>query len=163
MTRKRVTIVVVAALLLLPIAAIAAFVLVAQSEWGERWLEKQVATRIHREVQIEGVRLHASWPPGITFERLRIGNPPWAKTANLMDAAGLAARVELPPLLHRRIVVPMLEARRAEAGLEQQGDRATWRFGGESTNPSAIDVRAVGARRTGTSSIATRTKARPST
>jgi len=50
MSRKRIAIAVVAIVLLLPLAAIAAFVLVAQSEWGERWLEKQVASRIHREV-----------------------------------------------------------------------------------------------------------------
>ena len=143
MSRKRAAIAVVAIVLLLPLAAIATFVLVAQSRWGERWLEKQVASRIHREVQIEGIRLHASWPPTVSFERLRIANPPWASTANLVDAAGLSARVELPPLLDRRIVVPMLEARRAEAGLEQRGDQATWRFGGESKQPSAIELNAV--------------------
>jgi len=143
MSRKRIAVTVIAVLLLLPVLAIAAFVLVAQSEWGERWLENQVAMRIHREVQIEGIRLHAAWPPEVSFERLRIGNPSWAKTANLVDAAGLSARVEVPPLFRGKIVVPVLQARSAEAGLEQQAGHATWRFGGDATQPSAIELRAV--------------------
>lgn len=143
MSRKRAILTVVAVLVLLPLAAVAALILVAQSEWGERWLERQVASRIHREVQIEGIRLHAGWPPRVAFERLRIGNPAWATTPNLVDAKGLAARVEIPPLLRRRIVVPLLEARKAEAGLEQKGDQATWRFGDQEKGPSAIDLRAV--------------------
>lgn len=143
MSRKRVVIIAVAVLLLLPLAAIAAFVLVAQSEWGERWLEKQVATRIHRQVDIEDVRLHFGWPPRVAFGRLRISNPEWAKTPNLVEARDLSARVEVPPLLHGRIVVPLVEARAAEAGLEQRGDQATWRFGGDSKNPSTIQLGGV--------------------
>ena len=138
MSRKRAWITVVAIVLLLPLAAVAALVLVAQSPWGERWLEKQVATRIHRDVDIEGIRLHAAWPPRISFARLRISNPQWAKTPNLVDGRDLSARVEIPPLFHGRIVVPLVEARAAEAGLEKRGDQATWQFGGESKSPSRI-------------------------
>jgi uncharacterized protein involved in outer membrane biogenesis len=143
MTRKRALATLVAVVILLPIVAVAAFVLIAQSEWGERWLEKQVASRIHREVQIEGIRIHPGWPPKIAFERLRIGNPEWAKTPNLVDATGLAAHVEIPPLLHRQVVIPLLQARTAEAGLEQKGDQATWHFGDQQKSPSRIDLRAV--------------------
>ena len=143
MTRKRAIVTAVVLIVLLPLVAVAALVLAAQSEWGERWLEKQVASRIQREVQIEDIRLHAAWPPRVSFARLRIGNPQWAKTPNLIDAAGLSARVEVPPLFRRRIVVPLLEARQAEAGLEQKGEQATWRFGDQEKGPSSIDLRAV--------------------
>ncbi|HUQ28519.1 MAG TPA: AsmA family protein [Usitatibacter sp.] len=143
MTRKRALVTVVAVIILLPFAAALALVLIAQSEWGERWLEKQVASRIHREVQIEGIRIHAGWPPQLAFERLRIGNPEWAKTPNLIDATGLAAYVEIPPLLHRQLVIPLLQARSAEAGLEQKGDQATWQFGDGQKKSSGIDLRAV--------------------
>src|SRR5512132_418281 len=143
MSRKGVVITVVAIVLLLPLAAVAALVLVAQSEWGERWLEKQVAARIHRQVDIERIRLHPGWPPQVSFARLRISNPEWAKTPDLVDARDLAARVEIPPLLHGRVVVPVVEARAAEAGLEQRGEQATWRFGGEGRNPSRIELGGV--------------------
>ena len=141
MSRKRTLVTVIAVIVLLPVVAIAALVLVAQSEWGERWLEKQVASRIQREVQIEGVRVHLRWPPEVSFERLRIGNPEWATTPNLVDATRLAARVEIPTLFHRRIVLPIVQAHTAEAGLEQDGDRATWQFAdGKKGPPTRVDV-----------------------
>jgi AsmA family protein len=140
MTRGRRIILIAAAIVLTPIVLLAGLVLLVQSEWGERWAEKQVAERTHREVQLEGIRLRAAWPPIVTFERVRIGNPPWAKTPNLVDAEGLAARVEVWPLFARRIVVPYLEARKVEAGLELKGDQATWRFGQDERDPSRIDL-----------------------
>ena len=143
MTRKRALLTIVALVVLLPILAIGGLILVAQSEWGERWLEKQVAGRIHRDVQIEDIRVHLGWPPAVSFEKLRISNPQWAKTNSLVDASGLLARVEIPPLFHRRVVVPLVQARSAEAGLEQKGDQATWQFGDQQKDPSRIDLRAV--------------------
>ena len=141
MSRKRAVVTVIVVLLLLPLGALGTLVLVAQSEWGERWLEKQVASRTQREVQIEGVRVHLRWPPEISFERLRIGNPEWATTPNLVDATRLAARVEIPPLFHRRIVLPIVQAHTAEAGLEQDGERATWHFGdGKKSPPTRVEV-----------------------
>src|SRR5690242_9929434 len=107
MTRKRALVTVIAVVVLLPILAIGGLVLVAQSQWGERWLERQVASRIHREVQIDGIRVHFGWPPAVSFEKLRISNPEWAQTKNLVDAAGLSARIEIPPLFERRIVIPL--------------------------------------------------------
>ena len=35
----------------------------------------------------------------------------------------------IPPLLKGRVVIPYLGANRAQAGLEMDGDRATWKFG----------------------------------
>jgi uncharacterized protein involved in outer membrane biogenesis len=144
MTRKHAVITVAAVVLLLPVLAVAALVLIAQSEWGERWLEKQVATRIHRDVDIERIRFHAAWPPEVSFGHLRISNPEWAKTRDLINADGLSARVEIPPLFHREVVVALLKARRAEAGLEQKGEQSTWEFGdGNSKDSGRVNVRAA--------------------
>jgi uncharacterized protein involved in outer membrane biogenesis len=144
MTRKRAAITIIAVVLLLPIVAVAALVLVAQSEWGERWLEKQVATRIHRDVEIDRIRFHAAWPPAVSFGHLRISNPEWATTKDLVNADGLSARVEIPPLFHRQVVVALVQAKRAEAGLEQKGGRSTWEFGdGNSKDSGRINVRAA--------------------
>ena len=140
MTRKRIVIAVIATIVLLPMLAVAALVLFAQSEAGERWLEKQVASRIHREVEIDGIRVHLRWPPEISFERLRIGNPEWATTPNLVDATRLAARVEIPPLFRKRIVLPIVQAHTAQAGLEQDGDRVTWQFGEGGKSPTRVEV-----------------------
>ena len=124
----RVVLVVVAVLVLLPVVAIGALALVAQSEWGERFVEKRVSAMLDREVEINGISLRPGWPPGIVLARLRIGNPSWAKTPNLVDADGFYARVLMLPLFRGRVVVPYLGARHATAGLELDGKRATWRF-----------------------------------
>ena len=60
---RRVISVVVAVLVLLPLAIVGGIVLLVQSEWGERWLETQVGERIHREVQVEEIRVQWAWPP----------------------------------------------------------------------------------------------------
>jgi uncharacterized protein involved in outer membrane biogenesis len=137
MTRRRLLII-VAAVLLVPLLLVGALVAVVQSEWAERRVERMVSARLDREVQIEGVSLRWGWPPGLVFARLRIGNPPWAKTPNLVDAEGLYARVQVLPLFKGMLVIPYLGARKANAGLEMDGDRATWRFGKESNEPSKL-------------------------
>ena len=120
MTRRRILIV-VAIVLLLPVLALGALILVAQSEWGEGWVEQRVANTLKREVDIEGISIKLGWPPRVVFGKLRIGNPPWAKTPNLIDAEGLYARVAVPPLFAGKVVLPYLGAARANAGLELDG------------------------------------------
>jgi uncharacterized protein involved in outer membrane biogenesis len=132
--------VVVAIVLLLPVVALGALILVAQSEWGERWVERRVANLLHREVDIEGISVKLGWPPRVILARLRIGNPPWASTPNLVEAEAMYARVAVPPLFTGRVVVPYLGASRATAGLELDGKRATWRFGNESDEESRLQL-----------------------
>jgi uncharacterized protein involved in outer membrane biogenesis len=128
MKARRVLLVVLAVVVLLPVLAVGALVLVAQSEWGERFVERRVAAMLHREVEIEGISVKPGWPPRVILSKLRIGNPSWAKTPNLIDAEGFYARVLVLPLFRGRVVVPYLGARHATAGLELDGQRATWRF-----------------------------------
>jgi len=139
----KIVLAVLGVIVLLPILALAALVLVIQSEWGERHAEQFVAGRIHRDVDINGIRVVYEWPPALSFERIRIGNPDWAKTRNLLDAQGLTARFEIPPLLARRVIVPYLEAKTAAVGLEQSGERATWRFDSEQKQPSRVVLERV--------------------
>ena len=125
--RKRVLIV-AAIVLLIPVVLLTGAILVAQSEGAERWIETRIAERIEREVDIEDLDIDLAWPPVVKLASLRIGNPSWAKTPNLVDARSLSARVEVLPLFRRRVVIPFLAADSATAGLEREGTRATWRF-----------------------------------
>lgn len=127
-----------AVMLLAPIVLVGALAAIVQSEWAERRIERLASAKLDREVQVEGISLRWGWPPGIVFARLRIGNPSWAKTPDLVDAEGLYARVQVPPLFKGMIVIPYLGARKASAGLEMDGERATWRFGKESNEPSRL-------------------------
>src|SRR3954447_19292835 len=97
MTLHRI-LVVIAALVLVPAALLVVFILVLQSPWAERWLESRLGDHIERQVEIERIRVGFEWPPAINIGRLRIGNPSWAKTPNLVDAESLHAKVELLPL-----------------------------------------------------------------
>jgi hypothetical protein len=127
-TRRR-WLIAAAVVLLLPVVLLIGAILVAQSEWAERWIEARVGERIGREVDIEALDFDLAWPPVVNLASLRIGNPAWATTPNLVDAEGLYARVAIPPLFRGKVVVPYLGAAVATAGLEIDGKRATWRFG----------------------------------
>jgi uncharacterized protein involved in outer membrane biogenesis len=126
--KRRTLLVALAVVLLLPVVLLGGLLLVAQSEWGERWVEQRLANQLHREVDLEDISIKLGWPPRLTLAKLRIGNPEWAETPNLIDAEGLYARVAVPPLFAGRVVVPYLGATVATAGLELDGKRATWRF-----------------------------------
>src|SRR4051812_23449994 len=107
MTARRV-IIILAIVVLLPLTLLAGAVLLVQSEWAERWLEAQVSSRIHREVQIEDVRVRWEWPPVLAFQQIRIANPEWAQTPNLINAQNLHARVLVGPLFQKRLVIPFM-------------------------------------------------------
>jgi uncharacterized protein involved in outer membrane biogenesis len=126
---KRRVLIAIAVVLALPFLLLGALMLVVQSEWGENWIEARVASHLQREVDLEGISIRPGLPPRVILAKLRISNPAWAQTPNLVDAEGLYARVRLAPLLRGEIVVPYLGATVATAGLEMDGKRATWRFG----------------------------------
>ncbi len=131
MPPRRVALLVLILVFLLPALLLGGLVLLAQSEWGERFAEKRASAALGRAVEIDGISLQLGWPPRINFDHLRIANPDWAETPDLIDARGLYARVMVPPLFARRLVIPYLGAVQARAGLEMDGKRATWRFGPE--------------------------------
>lgn len=135
---KRRLLIALAVALVVPIALAGALVLAAQSEWAERSLEKMASAKLDRPVEIDGIALRCCWPPGVVFGKLRIGNPEWARTPDLVNAEGLYARVQVMPLLKGMVVIPYLGASRAQAGLEIDGERATWRFGPRSDEPSKL-------------------------
>lgn len=140
---RRVLIILAVVLLALPLLVIAGGILLLQSESTERWAEARIGDAIEREVEVEGIDFQFGWPPAINVERIRIGNPEWAKTPHLIDATDLHARIEIPPLLKQRIVIPYFSARSATAGLEQDGERATWRFGEGEQEPSPFLIKRV--------------------
>src|SRR5688572_32756549 len=106
MTRKKILLTVAAVLLLLPVVLVGGGVLLAQSEWGERFVERRATAALGRAVEIDGISIRMGWPPRIGFDHLRIANPEWAETPDLVNARGLYARVHVPPLFAGRLVIP---------------------------------------------------------
>ena len=136
--------IVVAIIVLVPVVLLAAALVVVQSAWAERWVERRASDALDREVQVDTIRLHPTWPPTVSFARLRISNPRWASAGDLVDARDLSAKVEVAPLFAGQVVVPYLEARSAVAGLEMKNERASWRFGNQSADqPSRLTLGVV--------------------
>ena len=80
--------------------------MIVQSEWAERGVEARASERLGREFEIDDVDIDLGWPPAVNVARLRIGNPAWARTPNLVDAHGLHALVEVLPVFDGLIVIP---------------------------------------------------------
>lgn len=127
--RRKPLVIALVVILLLPVVLAGGAILLMQSAWGERQAEKMLSASLGREVEIDGIGFRWGWPPGLVFGHLRISNPPWAETPNLIDAEGLYARVFVGPLFVGKVVIPYAGMRRATAGLEMDGDKATWKFG----------------------------------
>ena len=141
--KTRRVLIALAVILLVPVLILAGAILLLQSERTERWVEARIGDAIDREVEIDAVDFQFGWPPAINVEHLRIANPGWAKTRDLIVASGLHARIEVLPLLRRQFVIPYFSAKTATAGLEQNGERATWRFGGGEEKPSPFVIKRV--------------------
>lgn len=127
--RTRMVLLVLLAAILVPILLVGTALVFAKSEWGEAKIEQLAAKALDREVDIEGISFAGGLPPAVRFGKLRISNPSWAQTPNLVDAEGLEARVYLSPLFAGHVVIASLRARHAVASLEMDGERATWKFG----------------------------------
>ena len=126
---RRAPLILLAIVVLLPVVLLGALSLAVRSEWGERQFEKVVGGMLDRKVEVNGISVRWGLPPGLVFAHLRIANPEWAQTPDLVNADGLYARFRLAPLFAGKVVIPYLGARRATAGLEMDGERATWKFG----------------------------------
>jgi len=134
---------VVAIVLLLPFVLFGLLMLAVQSDFVERKVERMVAAKLHREVEINGISLKPGFPPLVTVAHLRISNPEWARSKDLVNADAMFARVRLLPLLKGYVVVPYLGARRATAGIEMDGEKGTWKFGPKSDEPSKLFIQMV--------------------
>jgi uncharacterized protein involved in outer membrane biogenesis len=105
-----------------------------QSGWAERRIESLAAGRLGREVDIEGMRVLAAWPPQIEVAVLRVANPDWASEPYLVDARGVRGTLEVGPLLRGRII-GTAAIDEAAAALERDGERTTWSFPKEEEEP----------------------------
>ena len=138
---SRRALIVTAGVLLLPVLLLAVAVFALESEWAERRIEQFASKRLNRAVNLDEIDLRFAWPPRVHLQSLRIANPDWAKTRSLLDAQDLSATVEFLPLFRGRVVIDLLTIGSGRVGLEQQGERATWRFGPKDDQPSPFELR----------------------
>lgn len=102
-------------------------------------LSRMISRHIDRPVSIEGdLRVHLfSWTPSADVNGLRIGNPPWAGTDDMIDLPRLHVAVVSKDLFIGRLVLATLELQNPRVELIQdQRGRANWDFGTTKPQPT---------------------------
>jgi len=75
----------------------------------------------------------------ILADGIEFANPEWAKDTHLVKAEGGEIHVELLPLFNRHIVLPRVELRQPQLGLQIEPDgRRSWALGRDSADPRNI-------------------------
>jgi len=75
----------------------------------------------------------------ILADGIEFANPEWAKDTHLVRAEGGEIHVELLPLFRRHIVLPRVELRQPQLGLQVEPDgRRSWALGRDSADPRNI-------------------------
>lgn len=89
---------------------------------------------ITRRLDVKVGRTTRIFADGIVF-----ANPEWAKDPHLVKAQGAQIDIELLPLLQRRIVLPRIELREPQLGLQLEPDgRRSWALGRDSSDPKNV-------------------------
>src|SRR6185436_6366950 len=89
-----------------------------------------LSSKLDRKVAIDGdLRVKLSLQPEVEVDKLTVGNASWGTHASMVEMERVKFRVELAPLLQRRIVVPEIELLRATVALERNADGTpNWKF-----------------------------------
>jgi uncharacterized protein involved in outer membrane biogenesis len=103
-------------------------VVLIESEAGQRFIERRASAATGREISIGDLHIIISWRPGIRVSGLRVSNPEWAKSKDLVDTKLIEARFRLLPLLVGHVIVDELTLEQAKLGLEREQNRNTWTF-----------------------------------
>lgn len=127
---------IVAALIL----AAVIFLLLFDWDWLRGPIGRYASARTGREVRIEGhLRVHPwSWTPGAEVQGLRIGNPKWVGSGDLVYVREVDLSVRLLPLFTGHLDLPLLRLIQPQIDLiRDKDDRANWRFGGPTASAPA--------------------------
>lgn len=136
--------------------AVAIIVFFATFDWNRAkpWINEKVSTTIGREFAIEG-NLKAEWKrsddlsgwhawlprPTITAEKLKIGNPPWAKSQHLAKIDGIEFSIEVLPLLAHEVVIRDIAMNNPVVDLERASDGSNnWTLRRNPQEPAAWKV-----------------------
>ena len=75
----------------------------------------------------------------IIADGIEFANPEWAREPYLVRAEGAEIDVNLLPLLHRRIELPLIALHRPQLGLQMEADgRRSWALGRDSADPRNV-------------------------
>ena len=163
MTRTRKTLAWAGGIFVLLLAVLV--VLIATFDWNrlKPTINTQVSEMLHRPFAING-NLAVQWQrepdeggwrawvpwPHVIAQDLTLGNPPWAKTPQMVSLKRVQARLSPLPLLTQTVVIPRIELTEPSADLVRLADgRANWTFTFDPKDPNAepsnwtVDIGAI--------------------
>lgn len=115
------------------VLALGVLLLVFDWNWLKSPIQNAVASATGRTLEIRGdisgqFRLH----PRLRFEDVRLSNPEWAESPDMLLADAVELKIALLPLLRKTVVIHDLVLERPELNLQRLEDsRATWVFNEE--------------------------------
>ncbi len=75
----------------------------------------------------------------VIADGIEFANPDWAQNPHLVKAEGAEIHVQLLPLLKRQIILPRVELRQPQLGLQMETDgRRSWALGRDSSDPRNV-------------------------
>ncbi len=120
-----------AAITLLLIAAVVAFLMLFDWNWLREPIGRWASEKYEREIELNGdlyVKLF-SWTPSVQAREIRVGGPAWARERDTLRVSDLQASVRLRTLFVGRIEMPMVAITRPEVVLIATRDgRQSWRL-----------------------------------
>lgn len=130
--------------LLLIAAAIAIFLYLFEWNWLKRPIEKTISGATGRELVIEGDVSGTwswEWRPQLRIEKVRLSNPDWATDPQFLTSEAIQFKLQLLPLLRKRLHLDSLHLEGTHLSLEKTGDgRSTWHFDNEQKDDSTTPV-----------------------
>jgi uncharacterized protein involved in outer membrane biogenesis len=120
--------------ILLPLAALAAILLVVLVLFDWNWLkgplEGAVSAALEREFEVADLGVELGTPPTITLDQVRIANAEWGSRPDMLTIEQVRFALELWPLLTGEIRLPFLYVEEPDLLLEtNQEGLANWKLG----------------------------------
>lgn len=115
--------------------------------WKLNFLRGTIAEKVsesaHRSFSVDGdIWLYWLQGPRLTVDGLRLGNPAWAATPQMVTVDRVDTTISLGDLLHKRFVLPTLVVTKPVINLEQAADgKKNWLFDAQQSDPdSKLDL-----------------------
>jgi uncharacterized protein involved in outer membrane biogenesis len=112
--------------------ALIVFLVVFDWNWARGPIAKIASAQLQREVRIDGdLDVHPwSLKPRAEATGIRIAQPAWAGTGQMLKVNRLAVQIEILPLFRRKVVLPLLRIDGPSVDLRRElSGRANWTFG----------------------------------
>jgi AsmA protein len=129
-----------------PLVVVALILVSFLFPWKLNFLRDTIAKKVEdgtgRTFAVDG-DLWLYWLKGplVTIDGLKLGNPAWASTPQMVSVDHVEAKVSLGALLHKRVVLPLLTVVRPVADLEEGPDgKRNWYFDKQQSDSSTSIV-----------------------